>query len=474
MNFPGLLGGFYQSFSPKAECEEAINVYTERIESGQGVNEWAMYRSPGLDAKYETAVSARVRGAFELNDHVFLIVEDTIYEILSDFSTHATYGPIANDGGKVYMAGNPDTLGIVSAGHFYRIFEATLAEPDINGFTPLNVAFGDNYWILMTSTQIVFTDDPSATVWDAADVQTAEADANFLLSMIWDHETLFLYGNRVTQAFLIGTDADAPFLPQKNGVITVGIAAAGTIVALDGKRYWIGQNKEGTGIVYQGEGYSFNRISTHAIENFIRDLGDISDAVAWPYQLNGHSCVRFIFPSGNTSLEYDTTSNNWSKPLYRNTTSGLDEMHRGYCAVAAFHKILVGDHSNGLLYEMSPDYYDDNGAPIHWKRIAPHLIEENFDIRYNRLDLGCQTGVGLDVASTVQGYDPQVRLRYSDDGGNTWSNELMRSMGRIGQYKKEVFWNRLGTGRDRVFELSGSDPVKVAITAAWFDAEVLK
>jgi hypothetical protein len=67
------------------------------------------------------------------------------------------------------------------------------------------------------------------------------------------------------------------------------------------------------------------------------------------------------------------------------------------------------------------------------------------------------------------GYNPQAMLRWSDDGGHTWSNEHWTSMGRIGQYGYRAFWRRLGMTlklRDRVYELSGTDPVKIVITGA--------
>jgi hypothetical protein len=69
----------------------------------------------------------------------------------------------------------------------------------------------------------------------------------------------------------------------------------------------------------------------------------------------------------------------------------------------------------------------------------------------------------------VQGTNPQVMLRWSDDGGHTWSNEHWKSMGMIGEYGKRVLWRRLGMTqkiRDRVYEISGTDPVPVYIMGA--------
>jgi hypothetical protein len=89
------------------------------------------------------------------------------------------------------------------------------------------------------------------------------------------------------------------------------------------------------------------------------------------------------------------------------------------------------------------------------KRTAQHTLQ-----------LDCQSGVGLNLG---QGQDPQVMLRWSDDGGHTWSNEHWISMGKIGEYGYRAIWRRLGMTtklRDRIYEVSGTDPNKVVIVGA--------
>ena len=64
---------------------------------------------------------------------------------------------------------------------------------------------------------------------------------------------------------------------------------------------------------------------------------------------------------------------------------------------------------------------------------------------------------------------PKVLLRWSDDGGHTWSNYHDKDLGALGEYWHRVIWRRLGMTnklRDRVYELSGADPVKITLTGA--------
>ena len=65
-----------------------------------------------------------------------------------------------------------------------------------------------------------------------------------------------------------------------------------------------------------------------------------------------------------------------------------------------------------------------------------------------------------------QGSNPQAMLSISKDNGHTFGAELWKSIGMAGDYLARVVWRRLGVGRDWVFKLRVTDPVKVVITYA--------
>ena len=92
---------------------------------------------------------------------------------------------------------------------------------------------------------------------------------------------------------------------------------------------------------------------------------------------------------------------------------------------------------------------------------------------YDRFQLHMEVGVGLGgVDVLVQGYDPQVMLRWSDDGGQTWTQPLLAAAGKVGEYSTRVIWRRLGQARDRVFEIVISDPVEAVLVSAYVDVNV--
>jgi hypothetical protein len=133
------------------------------------------------------------------------------------------------------------------------------------------------------------------------------------------------------------------------------------------------------------------------------------------------------------------------------------------------NQIVVGDFENGNIYAFDLDVYADNGSIQKWLRSWRALPTGQNNLKrtaHHSLQLDCESGVGLNLG---QGSDPQVMLRWSDDGGHTYSNEHWSPVGKIGVYQHRVFWRRLGMTlklRDRVYEVSGTDPVKTVIMGA--------
>jgi hypothetical protein len=76
--------------------------------------------------------------------------------------------------------------------------------------------------------------------------------------------------------------------------------------------------------------------------------------------------------------------------------------------------------------------------------------------------IGQQVSVTTNITTTL----PQAMLRWSNDGGSTWSREYWVSIGQLGKYRNRAIWRRLGTARDRIFEVSITDPVNAVIISA--------
>lgn len=83
------------------------------------------------------------------------------------------------------------------------------------------------------------------------------------------------------------------------------------------------------------------------------------------------------------------------------------------------------------------------------------------------LNLGGGIGDLVALPQGIVGRGPVMTLKWSNDGGHTWSDGIDRDCGQAGEYTKRVFWRRLGQARDRVYEISMEDPADWKIIDAY-------
>lgn len=121
-----------------------------------------------------------------------------------------------------------------------------------------------------------------------------------------------------------------------------------------------------------------------------------------------------------------------------------------------------------LEYFEEQGFLSDGNYPIVRVRRAPHLADEQQRVFYKKFQLDLEAGVGL---TTGQGSDPILQVRWSNDGGFTWSGWRTLQNGKVGQYRWRAIAYQLGMARDRVFEVRQSDPVKTVWLGAYLDFE---
>jgi hypothetical protein len=282
-----------------------------------------------------------------------------------------------------------------------------------------------------------------------------------LVSLIVDHREVYLLGEVSSEVWIDAGTSPFPFQRIPGTSTQHGIAAKFSVARLGNSFAYLSRNIRGQSEIVQMNGYVPTRISNHAVENSLTNQV-VSDAVAWTYQLEGHEVYVISFPSISLTWCYDVASGMWHKWLYTNNL-GQYERARGNCCVQFQGLVMVGDYSNGKIYKLDPLNYTDDGQHVKRLRRAPHLVADFQREYFDELQIQFQPGVGN---STGDGVNPQAMLRWSDDGGSTWSNEYWTSVGLIGKYANRAIWRRLGLARDRVFEVSIADPVKAVIISA--------
>ena len=371
-------------------------------------------------------------------------------------------------------------------------------------FTGANsVDIVDNYFVYNNpGTQQWGSSDLLSTISSSTSYAFKDGAPDKLVALIVDHREVYLMGEASSEVW---TDVGAvpfPFQRIPGTSTQQGIVAQFSLVRLGTSFAYVSRNNRGQGPIMQMEGYIPKRISTHAVEATLTNQY-ISDAISWTYQLEGHEIYVTTFPTLNLTWAYDTTTEMWHKWLYT-ADDGSYQRHRGNCSAVFQGLVMVGDYENGKIYSLDKQNYTDNGQNIRRLRRAPHLVSDFQRQYFDELQIQFQPGVGttglsapngdiyvglnyiiypdasfligplqsfvigqqINLANNVTTTLPQAMLRWSNDGGSTWSKEYWVSIGQLGKYRNRAIWRRLGTARDRIFEVAITDPVNAVIISA--------
>ena len=320
----------------------------------------------------------------------------------------------------------------------------------------------DNYFVYnRPSSQQWAASTPLSPITPALSFSSKDGAPDNLVSLIVDHREVYLLGEQSSEVWVDVGTFPFPFQRIPGTSTQHGIAAKFSMARLGNSFAYISRNNRGEAQIMMMNGYVPTRISTHAVEQTLLD-GYIDDAIAWTYQQEGHEVYVISFPTLDLTWAYDIATGMWHKWLSIDTTNTYHR-HRGNCSALFNGKVYVGDFDNGIIYLLDPNNYTDNGQEIRRLRRAPHIVTDLQREYLEELQIQFQPGVGN---QSDPGQTPQAMLRWSNDGGSTWSNEHWTSIGAVGLYKNRAIWRRLGWARDRVFEVVVTDPINAVIISA--------
>lgn len=455
MNFASFVGPAYQSQSPLADSERCVNLYPEVIESAGAAQSSALYSCPGFET-FTTFAEGPIRGMFAQDGRCFAVVGFKFYEVFSD-GTSTEHGEVALDGNPATISSSGDAGGelfITSGdnGYIFTLSTDTLSASVLTGVT--QGAYLDGYFLALdaaTSTLKV-SDLLDGQTWDPTQIAQRTQGSDKWQAMLVNYAYIWLWGSQTTEVWQNLGTFPFPFAPVPNGFLTNGTAAAFSAQALGTSVIWLQANTQGDAMVLKSDGLSGVRISNHAVEYAMQGYSEIADAVGFTYQMEGHEFYLLTFPSANVTWGFDASTGVWHQRGFWNAPLNRFDAYRPMFQVPVFNRHLVGDRLTGTIYAMATDLYTEvDGAGLRRLRAAPHPVRDQRFVTYPQMIVLVQTGVGL--SGSGQGSDPQCMLRYSNDAGQTWSNEQTASMGAQGAYATRVLFNRLGQARGgrRVF-----------------------
>lgn len=330
------------------------------------------------------------------------------------------------------------------------------------------VAFIDG-WLIFNKpgTQTFYTTAPVpyTLIFDPLFFALKDSSSDNLITMETLNRELWLVGERSTEIWFDAGGAQFAFQRIPGAAPPIGCTSPQSISLCGDSLCWLGRTVEGQNVVVQTQQYTVQRISTHAIEAAIASYPQITDAIAYAYEDQGHLFYVLTFPTADKTWVYDFSTGKWHERASYDSATGEFHRHQSNCFMNLQNIRMVGDYQNGKLYNMARTIYDNDGEPLVGLRRCPHIWsrENRQRIFHGSLQIEFAPGVGL---QTGQGSNPQAMLRWSDDGGATFGNEHWTTVGAAGSYRNRAMWRRLGRARDRVYEVRITDPVYRDIVGA--------
>lgn len=478
--------------SVTVNAQRRVNVYLEP-QNDQDKSQVAVYGRPGLTQALN--LGAELRAIVVNNDNRLLLVYDDTAVLYSAYDLNTPYATLtatfsanrglldtATDGRIVlmvpiyeYVSGG-NTIGEISAYAPDDDPAALLSLELYSGATSQIecVGYSDGYFLAAPKNSGSFyfatpTDINGGSGFFAQsslDFLTAFSFGDYIIRMRGKNNYLIIFGQRTTEFWQVTPSAESPFQPVRGLSQKWGLAAKFSLAETQAGFVFVGESANGGYHVCKLSGATITPIIDHEFEAVLLDYAQanhLADAVGTMVDWQGHAMYLLRFPSAGKSWMLDLNTNVWSE-----TTSG-DSMFLGTIGAGWGGQSYIGG-SDGKLYKFDDAAYADGTEYINRELITRHFWKDHDRVAVDAFRVDFETGKGL---VTGQGSDPQIMLQVSRDNGRTWSNEIWTTLGAIGNYYTRAEWRRLGTGRDFLFKVRMTDPVKYAVSGMSIKAQPL-
>ena len=193
------------------------------------------------------------------------------------------------------------------------------------------------------------------------------------------------------------------------------------------------------GLVYRFNGYTPQRVGTHAIEAIIGRNTVGLHALTHPYRGHWFYCLTTY---DNRTLVYDiaTGDGTSARPASTATARGKRRRRR-WTTIPSICSAIVQQGISVL--DMTPD---DAGVTVIRQATFPPLWAGTYRAFCARVEIEMESG-------GAQSPGP-VLLEWSDDGARTFNTGRTMSAGVPGDYRHRVYTTRLGSFRQRVFRVT--------------------
>lgn len=439
--------GFYKSRSRPQSSQVCVNWQPADSESPTLSNS-NLFATPGL---YEAVgdLDGIGRGSHSFNGVLYVVYGETLYKITR------TDGPDGTDEysrssiafipgtGQVRMASTANQLVIVVPDVAAIFYDGTTIDDlhlKANFMSPVRDVIQINSYFLFcqSGTNWIFhsalNDGDTYSALDRWQV----TQINETMGLIDYRGQAYVMGEHVTVPFAGRSSLQFAFQVIPNGIIDCGLAGVHAKTLFRGSYIFLGGGVNAEQQVWLMSGSSPVPISSEPLDYIVQNQHPdiVRSSLMMRHSQDGAELLCFRI--GDYCFVYDLVAGRWHERRSRIPygQSYIDAPWRVNSITQIYNKVFVTDSAEGVL-----GIIDDQTTTEYGINIFRRIVTQPFTslgLRQRAWSLEAYFDVGYEEGDNLQ-------LRYSDDGGFTWSDWVSRSLGAIGQYGRRVVFDRLGS-----------------------------
>ena len=422
----------------------------------------ALARAKGLTELCNFGVSYKIDGLFWW-DRQQIAIAQTGGRHFKITNANGAYteitGSAAQIGNKVYYSDFGTSLYTANRGKIIKIPSSGAAAYLTDGDAPTDVsqiASLNKRLIALphNSETIEYSDSLAPDDWSGGfvtptnrpDLTKAIGVANDIIEA-WGTESLQGYRD----------DGSTPIINETQYTAQRGIGAPHSHIYIENTWYWIDHEKK----VVRLNG-RIPEIISLTLNKYLQSFTSVSDAIGSQTSFDGRPIYLLSFPSDGKTIAVDIYGGGWFELANWSIAQADYERWHGdaACFATKWGLHLIGDNTTGKVYKIDQSSYQTDGNILRSLVRTPVISHGNAGVwkQVRRLIFHLQKSDEVQRADDVT-----LRVKWSDDGGTTWSNERTINFGETGQrtFQKEL--RSCGRYKTRQYEIVQDDQSPVVI-----------
>lgn len=301
--------------------------------------------------------------------------------------------------------------------------------------------------------------------WNALSFATAEASTDKIMSLLVNWREILLVGENTVEVWY-NSGMTAPFRKLLGAAIELGTSARYTAKEYNDTWGWLDNHRRLIELNQRTP-----QVISGPIDKVIQGFTDVSDATSDVLEVGGRHWLIVTFPTARRTFAYEYAMKTWSEWSTWDNDGAIDQEWRArhFVHVPDWGLHLAADRLSSKIFDVSPDYHDDNGDNIRVIRRTGNITHDTHQKkRSNSLVIRLKRGVG-DVA----GSEPTMSVRWRSDN-KAWGKEREVSLGKIGDTYAFATLRGLGMYKVRQYEFSLVGGSNLVLMDAEEDVDLLR